>query len=335
MRAWRVAALGEPAEALRLGEADEPVPGPGEVRVRVHAAAIGLPDALLCRGTYPFRPPLPFVPGQEVCGVVDAVGAGVDDPVSAPGARVMGVTSFIDGRGGFADATVVAAANAFRVPDDLPAADAAGFRIGYSTAWIALVRRAGLVPGETVVVLGAAGGSGLAAVQLGHALGATVIAVVSGPEKAASATAAGADVVVDRARESVPDVVLEATGGRGADVVFDPVGGALADSLWPALAPRGRFLAVGFASGEWVRADALTLVARNQSLLGVLAAGWSRDDELAAHERLLALAAQGALSARPTVVPFADLPAALTEVAAGAAVGKLVLDVTGDVDARR
>ncbi len=329
MRAWRVVTLGEPAEVLRLDQVEEAVPGPGEVRVRVRAAAIGLPDALLCRGAYPLRPPLPFVPGQEVCGVVDAVGAGVDDPALAPGRRVMGVTAFVDGRGGFADVTVVAAANAFRVPDEMSDAEAAGFRIGYSTAWTALVRRAEVEAGETVVVLGAAGGSGIAAVRLAHALGARVIAVASGPEKRALCAAAGADVVVDRAEAPVAEAVLDVTAGRGADVVFDPVGGALADSLWPALAPRGRFLAVGFASGEWVRADALTLVARNQSLLGVLAAGWPRDDELAAHERLLSLAEAGALRARPTVVSFADLPAALTEVAAGAAVGKLVLDVAG------
>ncbi|MCB1017881.1 MAG: zinc-binding dehydrogenase [Acidimicrobiales bacterium] len=330
MRAWQVPELGEPADVLRLADVDEPVAGPGEVRVRVEAAAVGLPDALLCRGTYPFRPPRPFVPGQEVCGVVDAVGDGVDDPALAPGRRVMGVTCFPDGRGGFAGTTVLAADNAFRVPDDLPAAEAAGFRIGFSTAWTALVRRAELRTGETLVVLGAAGGSGIAAVRLGHALGARVVAVASGPEKCAYCAAAGADVVMDRARVAVADLpgaLRDATGGRGADVVFDPVGGALAGAALSALAPRGRFLAVGFASGEWVAVDALALVARNQSLLGVLAAGWGRADELDAHERLLALWAQGRLRVEPTVVPFDDLPQALTRVAAGEAVGKLVLAV--------
>lgn len=333
MRAWQVATLGEPVEALRLVEVDEPVPAAGELRVRVLAAGIGLPDALLCRGTYAFRPPLPFVPGQEVCGVVEEVGAGVDDPALAPGTRVMGVTCFPDGRGGFADVTVLDAANAFRVPDAMPALEAASFRIGFSTAWTALVRRATVAPDETVVVLGAAGGSGLAAVQLAHALGARVIAVASGAEKLARCTEAGADVVVDRAEASVPDEVLAATEGRGADVVFDPVGGPLADSLLAAMAPRGRFLAVGFASGRWVEAPTARLVGRNVSLLGVLAAGWGREDDLAAHEQLLALSGRGALGLAPTPVPFADLPAALTDVAVGRTVGKLVLDVHPDAGA--
>ena len=327
MRAWQVEVPGEPAEVLRLVEAEAPPLGPGELRVRVLAAGIGLPDALLCRGTYAFRPPAPFVPGQEVCGVVEAVGDGVDDPALAVGARVMGVTCFPDGRGGFADVTVLDAANAFRVPEAMSPAEAAVFRIGFSTAWTGLVRRAALAPGETVVVLGAAGGSGLAAVQLAHALGARVIAVAAGGEKLARCTAAGADVVVDRAEASVLDAVLAATEGRGADVVFDPVGGPLADAVVAAPARGGRFLAVGFASGRWVEAPAARLVVRNVSLMGVLAAGWGRDDDLAAHEQLLALYESGALAQAPMSVPFADLPAALTEVAAGRAVGKLALVV--------
>ena len=330
VRAWQVEAPGEPAEALRLVDAEAPRLGPGELRVRVHAAGIGLPDALLCRGTYAFRPPAPFVPGQEVCGVVEAVGAGVDDPALAVGARVMGVTCFTDGRGGFAEVTVLDAANAFRVPDAMPAAEAAVFRIGFSTAWTALVRRAALTPGETVVVLGAAGGSGLAAVQLAHALGARVIAVAAGADKLARCAEAGADVVIDRSEASVPDEVLADTDGRGADVVFDPVGGPLADSLVAATARGGRFLAVGFASGRWVEAPSARLVGRNVSLMGVLAAGWGREDDLAAHEQLLALYESGALAQAPTPVLFADLPAALTEVATGRAVGKLVLDVGAD-----
>ena len=333
MRAWQVATPGEPAEALRLVEADSPRAGPGEIRVSVLAAGIGLPDALLCRGTYAFRPPAPFVPGQEVCGVVEAVGAGVDEPALAVGARVMGVTCFPDGRGGFADVTVLDVANAFRVPDAMPASEAASFRIGFSTAWTALVRRAAVAPGETVVVLGAAGGSGLAAVQLAHALGARVIAVAAGAEKLARCAEAGADVGVDRAEASVPDEVIAATQGRGADVVFDPVGGPLADSLLAAMAPRGRFLAVGFASGRWVEAPAAHLVGRNVSLMGVLAAGWGRPDDLDAHEQLLALYERGALGLAPTPVPFADLPAALTDVAAGRTVGKLVLEIHRDAGA--
>jgi len=325
MRAWQVQHHGEPGDVLHLVETDEPVPGSGEVRVRVAAAAVGLPDALMCRGSYAFDPPLPFVPGQEVCGVVDAVGDGVD---LAVGSRVMGVTCFYDGRGGFAEQTVLAAANAFRVPEEMSAVDAASFRIGFSTAWTALVRRGGLSVGEDLVVLGAAGGSGQAAVQLGRALGARVIAVGAGPRKREVCRELGAEVVIDRKVDSVPEGVLEATDGRGADVVFDPVGGEFAASVLRGLGAGGRFLAVGFASGEWVDVDTRDLVWRNQSLVGVLASGASRADEEVDHEALLALVADGALTSLTEVVPFVDVPDAVERVAAGSVVGKLAVELT-------
>jgi NADPH:quinone reductase len=324
MRAWQVGHYGEPGEVLRLVEVEEPTPGPGEVRVRVEAAAIGLPDALMCRDAYAFRPPLPFVPGQEVCGVVEAVGEGVDLSV---GTRVMGVTSFYDGRGGFAAATVLRATNAFRVPASMGALQAAAFRIGYTTAWTALVRRGGLEAGEWLVVLGAAGGSGLAAVELGHALGASVVAVAAGAEKLETCRRRGADVVVDRTGGAVADEVLAATGGQGADLVFDPVGGDLAAAALAALGRGGRFLAVGFASGRWVEVDTQDLVIRNQSLVGVLASGPSREGEEADHEALLALAERGGLEAHVTPVAFAEVAEAVQRVASGAAVGKLVVQV--------
>lgn len=324
MRAWQVGAHGEPSEVLALVEVDEPEPGPGELRVRVEAAGVGLPDVLLCRGTYAFRPPLPLVPGQEVCGVVDAAGEGVD---VVPGSRVMGVTAFTDGRGGFAEATVLAAANAFRVPDAMSPATAAGFRIPYSTAWTALVHRGRLEAGETLVVLGATGSSGQAALLLGRALGARVVAVAAGPEKVDACRALGAEVVIDREHEPVPDAVLEATGGGGADLVFDPVGGPLAGSLVRSLARGGRLLAVGFASGDWVSVPTPDLVRRNVSLVGVLAAGAGRSQDEADHEALLALAAEGALDGLVTTVPFDEVPQALDRVAGGSVVGKLVVTV--------
>ena len=326
MRAWQVGRHGEPRDVLRAVTIAAPDPGPGEVRVQVVAAAIGLPDVLLCRGTYAFSPSLPFVPGQEVCGVVDAVGDGVD---LVPGTRVMGVTAFYDGRGGLGEATVLAAANAFRVPEAMTAAEAAAFRIGFSTAWAALVRRGGLMAGETLLVLGAAGGSGQAAVQLGHALGARVIAVAAGPERLAFCGGLGAEVGIDRTEGSVPDAVLEATDGRGADMIFDPVGGPPAASALRALATGGRFLAVGFASGEWVEVDTRDLVVRNQSLVGVLASGPSREVEEADHEALLGLVADGALRSPVTAVAFEDVPEALERVGVGATTGKLVVAVDG------
>lgn len=322
MQAWQVTRPGAPGDVLRRVEIERPDPGPGEVRLAVRAVALGLPDALLCRGAYAFSPPLPFVPGQEVCGTVDAVGPGVD---LVPGTRVMAVTNFFDGRGGLAEYAVARAESAFRVPEAMSDVEAAGFRIGFSTAWIGLVHRAAARAGERLLVLGAAGGSGAAAIAVGLALGLEVLAVVSGAEKAAFARGLGATVVIDRTTGTVVDAVLAATGGDGVDLVYDPVGGDLADATVDCLARDGRLLAVGFASGRWARPDPWTMVRRNVALVGVYAGGYSRAENEADHERLLALAADGRLTTGATVVDFADAADAVTALADGRAVGKQVV----------
>ena len=329
MRAWQVHQHGQPRDALRLVEVDEPIPGPGEVRLRVCAAAVGLPDVLMCRGSYAFRPALPFVAGQEVCGIVDEVGDGVELRV---GERLMAVTSFFDGNGGFAEAAIARADSAFRVPEAMRDVDAASFRIGYSTAWIGLVRRGALQAGEWLLVLGAGGGSGLAALQLGQALGARVIAVVAGAPKRDLCVRMGADVVIDRTTQSVPDVVADATGGTGVDVVYDPVGGTVAGETVRCLANGGRLLAVGFASGAWVDADISQLVWRSSSIMGVYAGGLTRAELIADHETLLALAAEGWIAGAPTVVTFDALPDSLDAVDRAEAVGKIVVRVTRQPD---
>jgi NADPH2:quinone reductase len=266
------------------------------------------------------------VAGQEVCGTVDGAGAGVD---LAPGTRVMAVTNFFDGRGGLAEATVARADSAFRVPPEMSDAEAACFRIGYSTAWIGLVRRGALRAGERLLVLGAAGGSGLAAVRLGRALGARVIAVASGGTRGDRCRRAGAHEVVDRAAEDLPARVAALTGGAGVDVVFDPVGGAMAAESVACLAGGGRLLAVGFASGSWVEPDVGRLVLRNASLVGVYAGGLTRPELEADHEELLALAASGSLASDPTVVPFETVPEALEQIERAGAPGKLVVGLPG------
>ena len=176
MRAWQVQGTGEPRDVLHEVEVDLPEPGPGTVRIRVTAAGLGLPDVFMCRGTYPLTPPLPFTSGQEATGVVTAVGEGVDLPL---GARIMSVTEFIGGFGSFAEECLVRADGAFAVPEGLTDPQAAGFWIPHLTGWVGLVDRGGIAAGDWLAVLGAAGGSGIAAVQLGKALGARVIAVVS------------------------------------------------------------------------------------------------------------------------------------------------------------
>ncbi len=325
VQAWQVVQHGEPTTALKLVDIDPPRPGPGEVRLRVHAAALGMPDAFMCKATYALTPPLPFVPGQEVCGTVLEVGEGVS---YTPGMRLMGVTSFTDGRGGFADETVAPEHSLYEVPDSMSDVDAAGFRIGYSTAWIGLVRRGALQAGETLLVLGAAGGSGATAIQLGRALGARVIAVAGGAEKVEYCKSLGADVIIDRTQvDEVSTAVREATGDRGADVIYDPVGGDPASDAMRCIATGGRFLLVGFASGRWAEFDAPHVVRRNYSVVGVYAGGYTREQNLHDHSELVALFEKGQLPGRivTRTAAFSDLPAALEEVARGRAVGKTVL----------
>jgi NADPH2:quinone reductase len=325
MRAWQIHRTGEPRDALRLADVAIPEPGPGEVRVRVLAAAVGMPDVFMCRDVYAFRPPMPFVGGQEVCGTVDAVGDDVD--ASLAGARVMTVTNFYLGHGGFAEYAIANASGAFRVPAEMSDVDAAGFRIGYSTAWIGLVRRGRIAAGEHLVVLGAAGGSGITAVQLGKALGAHVTAVASGADKLAFCARLGAHAVVDRTRGEVAEAIRDATGGHGADLVYDPVGGDLAEASARTLARDGRLLVVGYASGRWVDVGAYDLLRANASLVGVYAGSYTREENEADHEALLALSADGKLAPYATVVPFADLPDALTIVGDGTAIGKMVVSL--------
>jgi NADPH:quinone reductase len=323
MRAWQVQGAGEPIDVLHAVELDPPEPGPGQVRIRVTAAGIGLPDVLMCRGTYPLTPPLPFVSGQEATGTITAIGEGVALSV---GARVMCVTAFWAGHGSFAEECLVAADSAFAIPAGLTDTEAAGFWIPHLTAWIGLVDRGGVGSGDWLAVLGAAGGSGIAAVQLGHALGARVIAVVSDAERAAFCRGLGADVTINHPDGPIDAALREATGGRGVDIVYDPVGGSLAEGAAGALARDGRLLAVGFASGAWPRLATHNLVVTNTSLVGVFAGGYSRGELDGIHANLAALVGDGRLrNAVSDEVRFDALPDALQRMANRAVVGKLVV----------
>lgn len=325
MQAWQVHGYGRPIDVLGLGARDVPTPGPGRLLVRVHAAAIGLPDAKMCANSYAFAPPLPFVPGQEMCGVVVAGGEGATIPV---GTRVMGVTDFFDGHGGFAEYCLIGEGSVFDVPESMDDASAAAFRIGFSTAWVGLVRQGALCDGETVLVLGAAGGSGAGAVELAKAMGARVIAVVAGPDKSEFVRDLGADLVIDRTRDSVPDAVRAATDGRGTDVVYDPVGGEIASQAMRAIAPGGRFLAVGFASGSWAVPDTPALVRGGWSFLGVYAGSTSREENEQDHRAMVDLFEAGRLRPRVDIVAFEDLALAMQSVADADAIGKKVLRIT-------
>jgi NADPH2:quinone reductase len=310
-------------DVLHLVELEPPEPGPGQVRIRVTAAGIGLPDVFMCRGTYPLTPPLPFTSGQEATGTVTAVGDGVDIPI---GTRIMCVTAFWQGHGSFAEECLVATDSAFPVPDGLTDAEAAGFWIPHLTGWIGLVDRGGIAAGDWLAVLGAAGGSGIAAVQLGHALGARVIAVVSDEERASFCRELGADATINRRDGPLAPALRDATGGHGVDLIYDPVGGAPAEDAAGALARNGRLLAVGFASGAWPSLGTVNLVVTNTSLVGVFAGGYAREELDAIHANLAGLVSEGQLRNAVTAhIPFDELHSALHRMAQGGVVGKWVL----------
>ena len=259
MRAVQVTRLDGP-DAVEVGDVDEPVGGEGQVLIDVHAAGVTFPEVLLTRGQYQIRPPLPFVPGSEVAGIVRS--APVDAAVR-PGDRVAAFCGF----GGFAEAVAAPVDAVFALPDDLDLAAGAALPMNYLTVHFALLRRGRLQPGETVLVHGAAGGIGTAAVQLAAASGARVVAVVSDEAKAEVARRAGAHEVV--AVDGFKDAVLELTDGRGVDVVVDPVGGdRFTDSL-RSLAPEGRLLVVGFTAGEIPTVKVNRLLLNNIDVVGV------------------------------------------------------------------
>jgi NADPH2:quinone reductase len=246
MRAIVVDEFG-PLERLRVGEVAEPVPAADEVLVRVHAAPVNYVDLLVVGGTYQFLPPLPFIPGKGPAGVVAALGEEVHG--LQVGDRVLAMAE----QGGYAEAITVRADQCYGLPSSMSFTAAASLSLVYDTAWFALRDRARLESGETVLVLGASGGVGHAAVQLAHAMGARVLAGIARPETAASVQAAGADAVIDLStadlRDGLRAQVYSVTDGRGADIILDPLGGAIFEAAVRALAWRGRLVVIGFAAG--------------------------------------------------------------------------------------
>ena len=328
MRAWQTVKTGRPLDALQLNEnAQAPQPTPETVLLEVVAAGIGLPDAFMCQGSYALTPPtFPFTQGQEVVGRVLGWADGVEN--RQVGDRVMAVTSFFTGHGGFAEQCLGLDGFCLPVPDDMTDAEAAGFLIPFHTAYIALVTRGKLEPGETLLVIGGAGGTGQAALQVGKALGARVIATAGGPEKAAFCRELGADHVVDYRAEDIAEAVKAATDGRGADAIYDPVGGDAFASATRCVAHEGRILAIGFASGSWGQTDTAHLVYNNYSVVGVIPSQYDRAFKEHAQAQLLTWRDEGKLRPRvDELVPFQDLPDALERLVGGKVKGKLALGV--------
>ena len=261
MRALVCEAYG-PIESLKVMDMPRPVPEPGEVLVKVGAAGVSFAAMLGIQGKHQNKPPLPFVPGNEISGEVVALGEGVNN--LKLGQRIATGGS----RGGFAEYCVTIAANAVPIPDTMPYAEATNFPTLYPTAYGALKWKADLRPDEVLLVHGAGGGSGLTGIEVGKAMGATVIASAGGADKLAAAKSVGADHLIDYRTEDLRTKVLELTGGRGADVIYDPVGGDAFAASIRCVAPEGRIIPMGFASGVIPQIPANILLVKNVTVIG-------------------------------------------------------------------
>ena len=327
MKAVLCKAFGPP-ESLVLEDVAEPVVGSDDVLVDVRAAALNFPDVLMIAGKYQMRPPFPFSPGAEVAGTVAATGANVSG--FAPGDRVFGGV----GHGGFAERVLLPGGRVFTMPEAMSFAQASGISLAYGTSYYALKDRAALQPGENLLVLGAGGGVGIAAVQLGKALGARVIAAASSAEKLDAARASGADETIDYSEGKLKDNVKALTDGKGADVIYDPVGGDLFDQCMRCINWYGRVLVIGFAAGAIPKVPINLILLKSCQVVGVFYGAWSmRSPQL--HDRnfreILELFDRGSID--PLVgrcYPLEQYARALRDLSERRAIGKVVLTVDGD-----
>ncbi len=326
MRGYQVVDFGPPS-ALRIGEMPDPVPGERQILVDVAAAGINFPDTLVVSGRYQILPERPFVPGKEIAGVVRAVGAGVSG--FAPGDRVLSQLE----HGAFAEQALVTPEDTFRMPDGLGFAEATALGLVYQTAYFALCDRARLRSGETVLIGGAAGGVGVAAIQLAKAFGARVLAAVRKPDQAEFVRAMGADAVIDvggkNLRDDLRAQVFAATGAAGADIVLDPVGGEFFGAALRALAWCGRLVVIGFVAGDIPSVKANYLLVKNISVSGLQ---WSDYREraparvAAAQKEIFELWRAGVLQPPVTkTFSFEELPAALDLIGQGRIQGKAAI----------
>ena len=314
-----------PAEDLVLEDVASPTIKKNEILLDVHAAGVNFPDTLIIEGKYQFKPPFPFSPGGEAAGVVAEVGEKVSH--LKPGDRVMALT----GWGSFAEQVAVPGYNVLPMPDAMDYATAAAFSMTYGTSMHALKQRANLQAGETLLVLGASGGVGLAAVEIGKAMGARVIAAASSAEKLEVAKNAGADELINYSETSLKDAVRKLTNGQGLDVIYDPVGGDLFDEAVRTLNWRGRLLVVGFASGRIPELPINLTLLKGASVVGVFWGAFTQREpeaNLANFQELFAMYAKGQI--KPLVSQtygLEDYAAAINALGQRKAVGKVVVKV--------
>ncbi|MDX2275801.1 MAG: zinc-binding dehydrogenase [Hyphomonadaceae bacterium] len=343
MKAWRVRAFGPPLESLQLDEVPIPEPGPGEVRVRNLAIPLNLNDLERIQGGNMMAPPqLPATPGMEVMGIVDACGAGAE---ALLGKRVVAIAR--QANGGFAEYALAPAGATFEMPEAIPLPDAAALFFPFHLAWLGLFDRAGLTPGQSVLIHAAAGGSGSAAIQLARNAGARVFATAGSDEKLQLCRDLGADIAINYKTAEFDDIILDETGGKGVDVVFDNVGEAVMDKSIRSIAYNGHYLMMGFASNKQI-ADEKSIVPRRAALgnchfSGVMLAyaneqmaaglkramGWNFPSTAlgaAIQQSILALALAGKIRAViGSTVPFEQTPAAFAALAAKTTTGRSIV----------
>jgi len=314
-------------EALQWKELPTPKPGPGEVLIAIEAASLNFPDLLIVQNKYQMKPALPFVPGSEYAGTVQAVGEGVKH------LRVGQKVACLSGTGGFGTHTLAPAALCMPLPEGFPAVDAAAFIMIYATSWHALMDRAALKAGETVLVLGAAGGVGTAAIQLAKAAGARVIAAASSDDKCALCREIGADETINYSVHTpdggLRDEIKRLTGGKGPDVVYDPVGGAFAEPVFRSIAWRGRYLVVGFASGPIPSLPLNLALLKGASIVGVFWGDFAKREPQANAAMMQTLAGlYGTGKIKPMIdrtLPMKELVQAYAVMGSRSVKGKLVL----------
>lgn len=310
-------------EALTWKELPTPSPQAGEVLIEIQAASLNFPDLLIVQNKYQFKPPLPFVPGSEYAGVVQAVGEGVTH------LKVGQSVACLSGTGGFGTHTLAPAKLCMPLPTEFPAVDAAAFIMIYATSHHALIDRAQLQAGETVLVLGAAGGVGTAAIQIAKAAGARVIAAASTDEKCALCQRIGADATINYSKDNLREKLKALTDNRGPDVIYDPVGGDFAEPAFRSIAWRGRYLVVGFAAGPIPSLPLNLALLKGASIVGVFWGDFSRREPQANAAMMAELAqwyAQGKV--KPVIdrtMPMADLKAAYAHMGSRGVMGKLVM----------
>jgi NADPH2:quinone reductase len=312
-----------PPEGLRVEDVASPTPGPGEVLVEVHAAGVNFPDTLIIQKKYQFQPELPFSPGGEVAGIIKAVGDGVTR--CQVGDRVVGGATW----GGFAQEAIIKADRIVPIPDGMNFATASAYVLAYGTSLHALKDRAILQAGETLLVLGAAGGVGMAAVEIGKAMGARVIAAASSEDKLAFCRSKGADDTINYASEDLRERIKTLTGGAGPDVIYDPVGGSYTEAAFRSIGWGGRHLVVGFADGQVPKLPLNLPLLKGASIVGVFLGAFLRRDPETTREHLrdlIALYESGRV--KPTVIEtyrLEDTPLALRAIMERRVKGKIVI----------